>query len=223
VISELVLSRKTIQVIFSIVTALSFMTMNSLVASPVSATLLASETSTTTAITPSQTTPSQNTTTTSDNFLAYENPTYGIKIQYPVDWTASQNGLQDYTDIIAFYSPLENISDRFPEQLSISVIDYSQNITLNDYTNRITDTLKQSPNLEIIQSNATTLAGNPAHKIVFSPMTGEQQQQFKPEIMQIWTIKGDKAYSILYVAESVKYSNYLSTVQKMVNSFEITK
>ena len=46
---------------------------------------------------------------TMNNFLTYQNPTYGIKIQYPSDWTISQTGLRDYTNIVAFYSPLGNL------------------------------------------------------------------------------------------------------------------
>ena len=51
-----------------------------------------------------------NTTTTSD-FLTYENPLVGIKMQYPSNWTVSSSALRDYSDVVAFYSPLQNLSD----------------------------------------------------------------------------------------------------------------
>src|SRR5690242_7831040 len=47
---------------------------------------------------------------TTSNFLTYQDPTYGIKIQYPSDWTMSKTGLRDYTNIVAFYSPLQNLT-----------------------------------------------------------------------------------------------------------------
>jgi hypothetical protein len=43
------------------------------------------------------------------------------------------------------------------------------------------------------------------------------------QAMLILTIKGDKAYIISYNAEPTKFSYYLPTLQKMINSFQITK
>jgi hypothetical protein len=45
---------------------------------------------------------------TTDNFTTYENPTYGINMLYPSDWTQSVNPFQSYTDVVAFYSPFQN-------------------------------------------------------------------------------------------------------------------
>ena len=39
--------------------------------------------------------------------------------------------------------------------------------------------------------------------------------------MQVWTIKGDKAYHIKYAANTDRYSDYLPSVQKKMGSFEI--
>ena len=39
--------------------------------------------------------------------------------------------------------------------------------------------------------------------------------------MQVWTIKGDKAYHITYAANADRYSDYLPSIQKMIGSFEI--
>ena len=41
--------------------------------------------------------------------------------------------------------------------------------------------------------------------------------------MDIWTIKDDRVYVINYIVETEKYSSYLPTIQKMVDSFEIVK
>src|SRR5919112_5624081 len=75
-----------------------------------------------------------NTTTTSD-FLTYENLLLGIKMQYPSNWTVSSSALRDYSDVVAFYSPLQNLSDALPAQLVLSMVRYSQNISLDEYTN----------------------------------------------------------------------------------------
>jgi hypothetical protein len=159
------------------------------------------------------------TTTTNNNFRTYQNPDYSIKMQYPSDWSASKSGLRDYTNVIAFYSPLENISDIFPEHLTLSITGYSQHITLQKFNTVLNNTLKQ-PAVKTIESNPTTLAGNPAHKIVFLPPT--DNVPFKFETMLVWTVKSDKVYIISYNAEAARYSTYLPTIQKMIDSFEIT-
>ena len=43
------------------------------------------------------------------------------------------------------------------------------------------------------------------------------------QAMLILTIKGDKAYIISYNAEPTKFSYYLPTLEKMIDSFQITK
>lgn len=180
---------------------------------------LAQKNATTTTIAPS---PSSPPTKTTNNFLTYQNPTYGIKIQYPPDWTESQTGLRAYTNIVAFYSPLENLSDMFPQQLLLSRTHYSKNITLNDYSNLVNATLKQ-PGVQIVESKPITLTGgNPAHRVVFIPPSGNNTP-FKPEIMLVWTARGNNVYTISYNADAAKYSLSLPTIQKMINSFEITK
>jgi eukaryotic-like serine/threonine-protein kinase len=157
---------------------------------------------------------------TTSNFLTYQNPTYGIKIQYPSDWTMSQTGLRDYTNIVAFYSPLQNLT-AVPSQFLLSRTHYSQNITLNDYGKLVNATLQQ-PGVQIVESKPFTLGdGTPAHSTVFIPPSGNVP--FRPEIMLVWTVKGSNVYTLLYNGEAAKYSFYLPTIQKMINSFEITK
>ena len=41
--------------------------------------------------------------------------------------------------------------------------------------------------------------------------------------MEIGTIIGDRIYYIDYIAEEKQYSNYLPTIQMMINSLEINK
>ena len=41
------------------------------------------------------------------------------------------------------------------------------------------------------------------------------------KLMEIGTIIGDKAYSVQYIADAPRYSNYLPTVQWMIQSLVI--
>jgi hypothetical protein len=156
----------------------------------------------------------------SNNLLTYQNTVYGIKIQYPSDWRVSENGMRDYTNIVAFYSPLENLADRVPEHLTLSRVDYSQNITLDQYNKFLNSTLKNIPGVQIIESNPIDLAGHPGYKVVYLSLPSNLP--FKFQDMLIWTIIGGKVYNISFNAEAAKYPTFLPTIQKMINSFQIT-
>ena len=155
------------------------------------------------------------------NLLTYENPMYGITIQYPSNWMASSNQLPTYNSIIGFYSPLESLSDVLPVEFALSITTYTTNISLDEYT-KITNTALEQQGMEITESASTTLAGNPAHKITFSP--GDQIAQNSPiefKFMQLFTTIGNKVYLFSYNAETSKFSSHLDTIQQMLASLKI--
>jgi hypothetical protein len=149
---------------------------------------------------------------TNDNntFNLYDNPAFGIRIQYPSDWgRLDLSFLQDSADI-NFY-PLSDTS--LAKNLKILVKNLPfHNMTLEEYTNS-----QINPTEEILlESNTTTLANIPGYKIVFTNVVGLKT-------MQVWAIKDDKAYIITYVAKEEDYEKDLQIAQKMIDSFEITK
>lgn len=156
------------------------------------------------------------------DYFEYRNGDDRVKIQYPFDWKASDTGLQDYKSIIAFYSPLENISDTFQENVEISIIPFAENITLGDYNSRVSKGLGLgiSSGLEIVESNSTTLADKPAYKVLLSSSVANNTE-VAFDVMRIWTVENNKVYSISYLAESARYQHYLPVVERMINSFEI--
>ena len=159
-----------------------------------------------------------NTTTTPD-FLTYENPLVGIKMQYPSNWTVSSSALRDYSDVVAFYSPLQNLSDALPAQLVLSMVRYSQNISLDEYTNLSLSALNRSQQFIVNESNPFTLANNPAHRIIFSAISPTDQVNFN--VMQIWTSIGNKLFILSYNAEAPKFSKNLPIIEQMLQSVEI--
>ena len=175
------------------------------------------------------TAPSQATNNTEQNaFLTYENTTYGIKIQYPAGYgwqigfsnQTSEDNVHNY--IVAFRSPLDRVSDTVAETVNIAVenLPQEENITLDAYsTFQISDLTLSGTNFDLRESTPTVLAGIPAYKIVYS----EILQQIPLQVMQVWAIKDNKAYTISFAAEAPKYSTYLPTVQKMIDSFEFIK
>ena len=183
-------------------------------------------------ILPQQQAKAQNVSTTTTNSttstqepknasLTYTNSTYGIKIQYPSDWTYKGS---NSSKIIVGFIPKKSLFGNTPVGLTIGVLKLPlillsvHNVPLSAFAPSIINGIRQStPGFQLVESNATTIgpAGViPAYKIVYT--TGGHK------IMEIITIKGDKAYLITYVIrQTAQYSSYLPIAQKMIDSFQI--
>jgi eukaryotic-like serine/threonine-protein kinase len=147
---------------------------------------------------------------TNSKFVTYDNPTFGVRIQYPSDWgRLDLSFMQDSADI-DFY-PLADTSLAKNVKIQVNNLP-SQNMTLEEYTNSQINPLEE----KLLKSNTTTLAGMPGYEIVFTSLQGLKT-------MQVWTIKNDKAYIITYVAQEEDYEKELQVAQKMIDSFEITR
>jgi serine/threonine-protein kinase len=163
------------------------------------------------------------TSVTTSNFLTYINHIYGIKIQYPADWRLGEH---HYTNRFAvdFISTSKNNSDTAPATITLSVETLKQNKTLNGFTTGNLAKARQSlPGFQLIQSNATTLAGTPAHKIIYFFSSADPTIQLPFISMNVWTIKQSKVYSISYTEAKPQYVKYLPITQKMIDSLELIK
>jgi hypothetical protein len=165
----------------------------------------------------------ETTTTTTEpiDFLPYNNPTYGIFIQYPSEWTASTSGLEYYTELIAFYSPLQNTSDLFPARLAISVITYGQNISLPEYTDFLLTTLNQSEQIDVTSSSEVTVAGYPGHRVVVLTSQPFQNSTLIFNQMDTWTTIGNKVYLLSYEGEESAFNQHLPEVNQILESLSI--
>jgi eukaryotic-like serine/threonine-protein kinase len=155
------------------------------------------------------------------NFSTYKNTTHGIEIQYPSDWMIMEQGKSPFVmspDVITLLSPNSNISKTIPATFRVSV--QNINVTLDDYTNKtVGELVKYTPGAKIIESNKTTLAGIPAHKVL-----GMFKQEGKDiNVIDEWAINNEQLYRITFYSEQGTYSSYLPTVQKMIDSFVILK
>jgi eukaryotic-like serine/threonine-protein kinase len=173
----------------------------------------------------SQDVSAQPSTTSGSNLITYDNPTHKLKMQYPSDWTVSTNALPTYSGIVAFYSPLQNLQDILPAELSLSITPYLQSVSIDEYTRTTLAALEQQ-GIQVSESSAFTLAGKPGHRIVFSPPEprGQETQdapQVSIRIMQTWTTIDNKVYLLSYSAEDSKFQKYLPTVEQMLMSLQV--
>jgi hypothetical protein len=153
------------------------------------------------------------------SFLTYQNPDFGISMQYPSNWTIQEDNLRLHT-IAAFSAIHENPYD-------------FTNVTLAEVDLRVYNAPQNetSANLNVGQINTqgqiivssykndtTSLGGLPALKIInysFGEVADKE--------MQIWTFIPSKnvLVELIYIAQPSKYSLYLPIVESMINSVKI--
>ena len=152
-------------------------------------------------------------------FLAYESPVYGIRTQYPDGWEILIQNTSNSSLSLRFYSPPENDTDTYRENVILEINTISNNTALSNFTGAaLASYLESFSDFELIELTSTNLANNtiPAYKLVGS------RTQEGLDFMQIVAMKEDNVYVILYSSEKTRYSTYLPIIEKMIDSFEVT-
>lgn len=152
------------------------------------------------------------TQTTKSNFSTYTNSTYGIMIQYPSDWNIEQTS--NSSIIVRFHSPLNSV-------ITIKISSLPSYSTLaKEATGAINLLSKAFTSFSPVDSgSSTTLAGNPAERLVFAARAG--QAEIKE--LQVFTIKGGTEYILSYGSTKEVFPKDLPVAQKMIDSFQITR
>jgi len=148
-----------------------------------------------------------NTTPSASPTNTYDSANFTIK--YPSDWTKNEPTSGPIT--VLFGTPTNNAT----ENLNVQV--YPSGETLSDLTARLTSQLQNFSDFKQIDAGNTTLAGNPAYKVVYTATIDGGQLK----LMQIWTVKDGKEYIITYKGAPNNYDTYLSAAQQMIDSFQI--
>jgi eukaryotic-like serine/threonine-protein kinase len=192
--------------------------------------LLAATTAMSSSILPQLASAATTITTKNPNFLTYQNSTYGVKIQYPSSWGV-QTGVNIFDENGNLVQPIDIAYISPPIQSDPNAIAYfqvgvEQQLTPAD-TKNIDLYLRSIINVYRFNStdfhltSATThatLAGKRAYSLVFT----DTYQGFPTKTMIRGLMNGDKNYYLFFTAEAARFDSFLPTVQKMINSFELS-
>jgi eukaryotic-like serine/threonine-protein kinase len=157
------------------------------------------------------------------SFVSYQDATLGIKFQYPENWKKILHYSANNSRI-EFISPLQSQFEIFPPSFGVSVSNATSNLTLDRLSKTIIEKGRQSmTDFKLLQSNITKVGGIPAQKIVYTFISPDPSLQIQFQTMDILVIKSDRIYTISYTESRAQYANYLSTIEQIVNSFEIKR
>ena len=153
-------------------------------------------------------------------FADYVNDDYQFAIKYPQNWSQQQLDDPITGEVVVFATPPETTMDLFIEKLYISV-EYlpSETTSLEQYTQMVFERINQTRGSEIkvYEDYKTTIDKSPARKVIYSRKEGGLQLKQ----METFTIKNNQVYIAIYTAERAKFSKFYSTVEKIIDSWEI--
>ena len=153
-------------------------------------------------------------------FANYVNDDYQFAIKYPQNWSQQQLDDPITGEVVVFATPPETTMDLFIEKLYISV-EYlpSEATSLEQYTQMVFERINQTRGgeIKVHEDYKTTIDKSPARKVIYSRKEGGLQLKQ----METFTIKNNQVYIAIYTAERAKFSKFYSTVEKIIDSWEI--
>jgi hypothetical protein len=187
-----------------------------------------------------------NTNNNNDNYLTYENPAYGVRMQYPSDWkivsggnitTKFYNEVNTGLNIVAeFLAPEQsqyfkqndpnthNSLGIIVENYSSSSFDSLDKQLSNFGIKRIVSIISQCPDFEVISMNKSAALSSSSDNNNIQAYQVVYQYTHEGAINkanEIWTIKDGKSYLVAYGGHESFYDMYLSDIEYMFDSFEI--
>ena len=149
----------------------------------------------------------------SEKYADYTNAEYGIDLERPENWSVQESWMSLQPGV-TFLSPLANQKDNFQEQVTVSVEELAQALTLDEYTAQATTQIENS-NTIIEPATTTTFANKEARKVIY------QTNDDRKKLMEVWTIKNRKVYIATYTAEVNKFNKYVKQADKITQSLTI--
>ncbi len=162
----------------------------------------------------------------------YTNDIYEFQIQYPanpefeieeVDYDETDR----VTDIVTFYSIMENHNDVFADNFGVSVDSVSYDVNLQNYLDETIDIYRESlDDFEILEQNTDSmLGGMPAYELVYSYTDHEMNPNGDPLSMKSYEtglIAEDQSiYFIQLFAKGSEYDKYYDLLKPYIDSFKL--
>ncbi|MDD3375116.1 MAG: hypothetical protein PHY73_05275 [Candidatus Omnitrophica bacterium] len=173
----------------------------------------------------------------SDKRPVYRNLPFEFAIHYNADWEKKES----YgAAVVAFLSPSEDKFDSFQENLTISIEDLDNRVSLEDYSKSVVDQLKLMGDLpdvylDILESKKIMHRWVPGYKIVYTLTQYGYPEElverdlapsidpegFTVQIMMTFFIKNQRAYILTFVAPKEQYDQYYPDAESMIKTFKI--
>jgi hypothetical protein len=149
-------------------------------------------------------------------FVIYENPTYGFRIDFPKLWEfeVAENGSANPVQVVYFYSSPddENLSGDFTVDVEKLRGEYS----IQDYVADTVDQYRSHEGFKLISySLNNTLGGLRAYSILYNQ---NYNSTVNLTTLEVGTIRGNLVYFIEYYAFDKEFNQNIPIARKMIDS-----
>lgn len=164
------------------------------------------------------------------NWSVYRNEDFRFEIKYPLDWIEIEvldeeilsggifSGSGEVLSVM-FLSPEENsLKTRLQEHVTVGAKKLSSEVTLDEFSKGQIDYLKNIQGFEIIESEYIVFADLLVYKLVYT--IKDNPSIINSKTLHIFVIKDDYSYTITYIADINRYSDFLGIADKMINSLK---
>jgi hypothetical protein len=167
---------------------------------------------------------SQSPSSSEDGFTTYQDYSSGITIKHPSDWAK----IKEEPGSILFKSSNDlaglGVETEPVELLGVIKTPDLPEIHLEEEKKLHTEyNTKELPGFKLIESNMTTVDGNPAYRMVYlakPDIDPEPDRWFK--FLNLVSIKGEMRYSFLFAIYPASFDKLLPTIEKTIDSIKIT-
>jgi len=159
------------------------------------------------------------------NFQTYNNPDFGLRIDYPFGWTVERSDIEDTDFKINIISPEDGLEDKDAEVVSIQLrtIPYEGLIaephTIAEEFIRLAN--QTYDEYQLLESGPKMLGGMQGHKVVETSKVFDRYLK----TMSIYASKEDGQqiiqYLVQYSAGLEDYERYLPISEKVIDSLEV--
>jgi hypothetical protein len=152
-----------------------------------------------------------------ENFLTYENSTFGLKLKYPSNWSSKQSSTNDpFLKILSVLSPVNDEASSF--RIGVQSSDGGL-INIKEFANNtVSKYEKEIPSFQTILYNPNSvLSGHSAYQIEGS----YSKDSAKQYLTETGVLFNNKIYIFQFNTPDSKSTHYLTSVRAMVESVQL--
>jgi hypothetical protein len=159
------------------------------------------------------------------SFFTYENPIYGVSIEYPSAWTyqepqeesSANTTIFSIVDIAPPISEDPNVATNF----QMGIENLQSPISLDQYVRTVINSYRGNLNFSLISVDLnSTLSGRPAYQIIFTDVTEDGIERKSIERGAVDEVN-NRVYYVAFNTETSMYEKFLPIVHTMMNSLKL--
>lgn len=159
------------------------------------------------------------------SFLTYENPIYGISIEYPSAWTYQEPEEESSANTTIFsivdISPPISENPNVATNFQMGIENLQSPISLDQYARTVINSYRGNLNFSLISVDLnSTLSGRPAYQIIFTDVTEDGIERKSIERGTVDEVN-NRVYYVAFNTETSMYEKFLPIVQTMMNSLKL--